>query len=250
MTAKTPAQKARIKYTAYLRKQGRATQIPIGPARAYLRHLHHTYGMSSGMLAEQCTLSESSITEILAGHRAGVKGDRHPLKDIFRENAESILKIEPRYPTGRGGARVNAVGTTRRVQALAAWGYPVIWTGEQCGFRGPTFNLVAQGRRQYVFFSTALKVRELYEVLETDPHPERHGIKRQSINLAKNAARRNGFLPPTVWDWESLDDPEGFPDFTGRCGTPSGQAAHYRLGILPACEPCKHASNINEGETP
>lgn len=248
MPTKTPEQKARMKYTAYLRKQGRATQVDVAPARAYLRKLHHVYGMSCRQLAERCSLSEGSISEIIAGYRAGEKGKRHPLKEIYRENAESVMAIEPEFPKDRGGARVNAIGTTRRVQALAAMGYPVKWVGEQCGFRGPTFNLIAQGRRQFVYFSTAYKIKKLYERLETDPHPERHGIKLQSVNLAKSYARRNGYVPAILWDWDTIDDPEGFPDYTGLCGTPTGAQAHRRKEILPVCEPCKHAYNVYNGE--
>lgn len=248
MTTKTPEQKARMKYTAYLRETGRATQVDVGPARAYLRKLHHVYGMSCAMLAARCSLSEGSISEIIAGERAGEKGKRYPLREIFRENAESVMAIEPEIPTGRGGARVNAIGTTRRVQGLAAMGYPVKWIGEQCGFIGPTFNLIAQGRRQYVYFSTMWKIKQLYERLELDPHPERHGIKMQSVNLARSYARRNGYILPILWDWDTIDDPDGFPDYTGLCGTPTGAQAHRRKGIMPVCEPCKHAYNTYNGE--
>lgn len=241
--AKTPEQKARMKYTAYLRAQGRATQVDVAPVRAHLRELHDKYGMSAEMIAARCRLSQGSITEIIKGERRGDYGQLYEIKEIYRENAESALAVRPEIPTERGGARVNAIGTTRRIQALAALGYPVRWIGEQAGFVGQTFYLTAQGARKVIYFSTAYKIRKLYERLENDPQPERHGVSAIAVPRARASARRNGYHPPHVWDWDTIDDPEASPDFTGRCGTPQGFGAHYRLRILPVCEACKHAYN-------
>lgn len=238
---KTPEQLARAKYTAYLRAQGRATKVDIGPARAYLRKLHFVYGMSAAQLSKKCTLSQGSISEIIAGERRGDYGQLYKIQTIFRENAESVMMIEPEIPTDRGGTRVNAIGTTRRVQGLAALGYPVRWQGEQVGFIGQTFYLTAQGKRKIVYFSTAYKIKCLYEKLETDPHPTAHGILPGKAALAQTIAERNGYIRPIFWDWDTIDDPEGFPDFTGACGTPQGSQAHRRKSILPVCRPCKDA---------
>lgn len=243
MGTKTAEQNRRGKYANYLRKTGRGTRVPVAPVRAHLRRLHFAYGMTAGMLAERCTLTEGPISEIIAGRRAGEKGERYALAEIRRENAESVLKIEPEIPTERGGTRVNAIGTTRRVQGLAVIGYPVKWQGERIGFYGPTFNLTAQGRREVVYFSTAYKVRSLYEKLEMDFHPERHGIGEQSIRQARHAAERNGYVAPILWDWDTIDDPEGFPDYTGYCGTPTGAQYHRRHDMLPVCQPCLAAYN-------
>jgi len=246
--AKTREQLARIKYTSYLHKQGRATQVPVGPARAYLRQLHFVYGMSSAQLADRCTLSPSSVLEIIAGHRAGVKGDRHPLQDIFRENAESVMAIEPEIPKERGGAMINAIGTTRRVQGLAAIGYPVRWTRDVCGFAGQSFYLLAQGKRSVVFFSTAYRIKALYEKHELDLHPERHGISMQAVRLTKTYAARNGYLPPILWDWDTIDDPEGYPNYTGFCGSQKGAQLHEQAGT-EVCGPCITAAGVLDSRT-
>ncbi|AWY07285.1 helix-turn-helix DNA binding domain protein [Streptomyces phage Araceli] len=238
---KTPEQLARAKYTAYLRETGRATKVPVGPVRDYLRKLHFAYGMSCAQLSEKCALSQGSISEIIQGERRGDRGQIYTIREIFRENAESVMMIEPEIPTERGGARVNAIGTTRRIQGLAAEGFPVRWVGEQVGFIGQTFYLTAQGKRKIVYFSTAYKIKCLYEKLENDLHPEFHGIDPGKAKLARTYAARNGYVRPIFWDWDTIDDPDGFPDFTGACGTPQGSQAHRRKGILPVCQPCKDA---------
>lgn len=241
MAVKTAEQLARAKYTAYLRAQGRATKVDVAPVRAYLRKLHYVYGMSARMISARCSLSEGSISEIINGVRRGDYGQIYTIKEIYRENAESVMAVEPEIPTERGGARVNAIGTTRRIQGLAAEGFPVRWQGEQVGFVGQTFYLTAQGKRQVVYFSTAWKIKQLYEKLENDLHPEAHGIDPGKAKLARTYAERNGYVRPIFWDWDTIDEPDGFPDFTGACGTPQGSQAHRRKNILPICQPCKTA---------
>jgi len=245
---KTAEQLARAKYTAYLRTQGRATKVDVGPARAYLRKLHFVYGMSAAQLATKCSLSQGSISEIIAGERRGDYGQLYTITSIFRENAQSVMAIEPEISTDRGGTRVNAIGTTRRMQGLAAMGYPVRWQGEQVGFFGQTIYLTAQGKRKIVYFSTAYKIKTLYEKLENDPHPEAHGILPGKASLTRTYALRNGYVRPIFWDWDTIDDPDGFPDFTGACGTPQGSQAHRRKGILPVCQPCKDATAAQRRE--
>jgi hypothetical protein len=240
MSTKTPEQRKRFKYTAYLRATGNPTRVPIGPARAHLRVLHFQYGMSTVRLAELCTLSAGSISELIRGTRGSVKNQLYPMREMYRENFESVMAIKPEIPDDKGGARVNAIGSARRVQGLAAIGFPVKWIGEQIGFTGPTFNLLPLGKRQFVYFSTAYKIRNLYEKLEMVTDPTQHGVRQQSARLAATYAARKGFVKPIYWDFDQIDDPDGFPDFTGACGTPQGITVHRRRGI-PVCTACKAA---------
>lgn len=248
MSTKTPAQRSRFKYAAYLRATGRPTRVPMAPARAWLRVLHFQYGMSTVRLAELCTLSAPSISEIIKGHRGSTKNRGYEMREMYRENFESVMAIEPEIPSDRGGARVNAIGSERRVQGLAAIGFPVRWTGIQIGHTGPTFNLLPLGRRQFVYYSTAYKIRCLYEKLEMDTDPTAHGIPQASSRLAATYAARKGFVPPIFWDYDAIDDPDGFPDYTGQCGTHFGAQAHRRKDIMPVCGPCRDAYNEYNGE--
>jgi hypothetical protein len=237
MTTKTAEQRARAKYTGYLRAVGRATRVDVGPARAYLRKLHIVYGMSAAMLAARCSLSEASIMEIIAGQRRGDSGRIHPVREIFRENEASVLAIEPEIPAERGGTRVNAIGTTRRVQALAAEGFPVSWVTEQIGATGRSFYLVAQGKRKIVYFSTAYKVKCLFEKLENHLDPAAHGIDPSKSKLTRTYAERGGYVRAAYWDWDTIDDPESIPQYTGYCGSTRGYRMHRASGI-PQCPPC------------
>lgn len=238
---KTAAQLSRAKYAAYLRMTGRPTRVPVGPVRDYLWTLHYTYGMSAEQIAERCFMSSGSISEIIAGSRRGEHGHKYVIREVYRENAESVLAIKPEIPADRGGARINAVGTTRRIQALAAEGFPVRWIGDQCGFVGQTFYLTAQGKRKVVYYSTAHKIKCLYEKLAGNATPEDMGIPAGKANLARTYAARSGYVRSAYWDWDTIDDPDAFPDFTGFCGTLRGYQVHQETGTT-ACPPCKTAN--------
>lgn len=225
------------KHAAYLRLHGWSVLVPVGPAQTHLRWLHHTHGMTAKTISEQCTLSEASVNEIIAGKHYGAYGERHPLTAIRRENETSVLAVQPVTPSGRGGARVNACGSVRRVQALCARGFPVFWTSLQCGHDRTYFGTLIRGERAYIFASTAHQIRQVYEKYE-HADPRDLGISERAVTASLNRATRNGYAPPAVWDWQTIDDPDGFPDWTGACGTAEGTELHHVEGLLPVCDPC------------
>jgi hypothetical protein len=169
------------------------------------------------------------------------------MREMYRENFESVMAIKPEIPVGKASARVNAIGSERRVQGLAATGFPVTWQAHQIGSHSTTFNLLPLGRRDFVYYSTAYKIRCLYEKLEMETDPTLHGIPLASVRLTKTYAARKGFIPPIFWDYDAIDDPDGFPDYTGQCGTHFGAQAHRRKDIMPVCGPCRDAYNEYNG---
>ena len=225
--AKTPAQKAAVKRAAYLRSIGRPTKVPIEVVRPHVRKLHFKYGMAAELISRRSGFSEGSIREIINGHRTGT-----PVKEIFRDNAAKLLAVQGEYPAievgAKGGTRVDATGTMRRAQALNALGYPMKWIAVQMGSVGRTFYQIAWGERKFVYFSTALRMQELYGKLENDAFPEGHGISQQAIRLAKFYADKRGYPPPGCWDPDTIDDPEAFPEWTGECGSEAGYQIHFR----------------------
>lgn len=240
--------RAREKYTAYLRRTGRPVRVPLDQAQSHLRRLHYHYGMSCERLSELCSLSAGSISEIIRGERRNAeKAKLYQMAELYRVNAESVLAIQPEPPKNRGGTLVDATGTTRRVQGLAAIGFPIQWVGEQCGFSSRTFYRIGWGQRKLVYFSTAHKIRCLYEKLELED-PVAHGISSSRAKMSRTYAERNGYILPIYWDWDTIDDPQSFPDYTGQCGTANGVYAHRRLEILPICQPCRDAYNAVNNE--
>ncbi len=95
---------------------------------------------------------------------------------------------------------VDATGTRRRLQALAAVGWSLAEQSRRLGWHESTAHRVAS--RQWVWVETAEKVRGLYDELAMTP-----GTNRR----ARNDAARKGWPPPLAWSDEEIDDPDATP---------------------------------------
>jgi DNA-binding CsgD family transcriptional regulator len=100
-----------------------------------------------------------------------------------------------------------AVGSRRRLQALAAMG----WSTSQLAARlGVTRSAVAQLRsagQHRVLATTASAVSDLYDDCwwRTPPGPERDHARTETW------AAKHGWLPPWRWHERDLDDPSAAP---------------------------------------
>ncbi|HEY9476362.1 MAG TPA: hypothetical protein VIS06_21240, partial [Mycobacteriales bacterium] len=118
--------------------------------------------------------------------------------------AQRLLSVHP-VP----GARVDATGTRRRIQALIAVG----WSASQIGGRlgiSPT-NMWGLSRRLMVSARTAARVRALYDELWDCPPPARNRWQRVSVSRSTRMAAVRGWAPPVAWDDDSIDDPTAQP---------------------------------------
>ncbi|MEU6597913.1 hypothetical protein [Streptomyces flaveolus] len=152
--------------------------------------------------------------------------------------AAAVLAVEPTLENLSPSTLVSPIGTRRRAHALTAVGWPHQYLAEHLGM-GPS-NYASMLSRPNVLVRRALAVRDMYDALwNTDP--AEHGATPIGIARARRTALANRWAPVGAWDDDTIDDPEAFPDWTGRCGTPAGYEAHKRLGI-PLCEPCRVAA--------
>ncbi|WP_189097916.1 hypothetical protein [Streptomyces kronopolitis] len=147
--------------------------------------------------------------------------------------AVAVLAVEPDAKNVSNGALVDATGTTRRLQALVAVGWPQAHLAQRLGLTPGNFGSL---RRSHVTAGTRQEVSSLYREL-WDTNPKLHGVSNRAFVRARNHAAAHHWAPPAAWD-DDIDDPGAFPDWTGRCGTPDGYRAHRTAGVLPACEPC------------
>jgi hypothetical protein len=105
-----------------------------------------------------------------------------------------------RYLEG-GPLLVDATGTRRRLQALAAIGWPPRALAERLGIQPD--NIL---RRHRVRVGTARLVAAVYDQLSMTPGPDTRSAA---------AARRRGWAPPLAWDDDSIDDPAARPHADG-----------------------------------
>lgn len=99
---------------------------------------------------------------------------------------------------------LDATGTRRRLQALAALG----WSSAAVGARmGVGFRFVVQLRnsRGMVYRSTAERVAAVYEQLWAG------SPGGQYADLVRRHAKERGWPPPLAWDDDTIDDPAAQP---------------------------------------
>lgn len=97
---------------------------------------------------------------------------------------------------------IDPTGTRRRIQALAAIGWPAREVLARIGWSGTPGSLMYGSRR--IHRTTATSIAAVYDQLWGRPG---------GCNRARAAARRNGWAPPLAWDEETIDDPAATPNW-------------------------------------
>lgn len=101
-------------------------------------------------------------------------------------------------------AVVDALGTTRRLRALAALGWTHSAMGDLIGMHRSAVSRLVRGEHDHVLLSTANAVADLYQHAQDGcPHPNPRTISQ---------ARKHGWAPPAAWDDDDLDNPDAVPD--------------------------------------
>lgn len=103
----------------------------------------------------------------------------------------------------RGRRRlIDPTGTQRRLQALAALGWPQETLGARLGMRTADIGRISRGEPTRVRSVVAERVCQLYDELSMTPGPSTLSVQR---------ARAKGWAPPLAWDDEAIDDPTATP---------------------------------------
>ncbi|MFD7616616.1 hypothetical protein [Streptomyces sp. NPDC059802] len=161
-----------------------------------------------------------------------------PAVRIRTESATKLLEFWPTLDDYVDGAVVDATGTRRRLRALATLGWPAVAIHQRIDF--VSVKTIENGRYgKQVTARFARAVRNLYESV-SDSKAENHGVTAWVATRCRNHAAGSNWLPPQVWDDDTIDDPAAVADWTGACGTDRGWWMHT-LQKLPMCEPCRTA---------
>lgn len=214
--------------------------VDAEPVRRHVRALM-AYGVGWMRIARLVGVPQSTVEKLLYGDpRRG----QAPSKRIRPETAERLLALSPSPDLLDSAASVDGTGTRRRLQALVAAGWPQRQLAVRLGIDPSNINRTIRDERVYA--GTDRAARALYDDLWNED-PVRHGVRAQSVSLARSCARRNGWAPVGAWDDDTIDDPAAEPDWTGRCGTPQGYYAH-RVAGTPTCARCRVAVNAVQRE--
>lgn len=184
---------------------GRHWLTDAEPARAHIRTL-----MAAGMGLKTIAAAAGFAGQ---GEVIGIVYGKHwkdpdhpeyrpPRKQINRDTAARILALQPVLAPG---AKVDARGTRRRVQALVARGYSLSVIAAAVGIERCNFYLHREDRA-HCLEATRKAVADLYDQWWDKPPPSRTRQQRASVTRALNMAAANGWQPPAAWDDIDLDE--------------------------------------------
>ena len=163
--------------------------VPTAPVRAHVDTLLAS-GMTTGDVALAAGLSISTIRRLY----------RQPV--VLGVTAQLLMKVTVRPARLRAGL-IPAVGTVRRLRALAALGWSFPQLAPQLRVSSQRLAQLAQrAEGGAVAAETHERVSALFEELSATPG---------SSTKARRHAARLGWFPPHVWD--DIDDPDAEPDF-------------------------------------
>lgn len=184
----------------YNRKRAYGTWQPYVDAEPVRQHIQALRGAGIGIdrIAEHAGLNITSVSSLIYD-----LGSTHPRRKRIRpETAATLLAI--RAQDIQPGV-VDATGTHRRIQALAAAGWPLKPLGPYIGVAPATVRRILTQRKLYA--TTANKTAAAYQRL-WNARPEDHGILPASSARARRYAARQGWPDPQYWDdMGHIDDP-------------------------------------------
>jgi hypothetical protein len=242
----------------YLREAGRPSLITpeeLAAVKARVARLH-AEGMSYPQIAAVAGVQDSSVACLISGWRGRARGEATGMR---RTTYDAIMRVTYQPPTdGRYGARMGAIGTVRRLQALVAHGFSLDVIAQHLGDglderidRTVLGKIVRQQRStSFVHAQMHYAVMKAYEKLrDMDP---RDMQSPYATGRALGSAKRHGYVAPGYWDDDTIDDPNAFPEYTGFCGQVKGILIHLRDDI-PICDYCqttldKSRSRVNPFE--
>lgn len=184
----------RRKAIAYGRWQG---LVPADAARDHVQRLRSA-GISLQRIAACSGVGYGTVARLAYPHPSRREP---PTLRLRHDTAQRLLQLRAQACTVPPGARVDATGSRRRLQALMAAGWPLPTLARQLGRTAA--NLRRSMHADAVTDACARHISTLYEALRDMPPPGRTAAERVSASRAKATARTSGWLPH--WAWDDID---------------------------------------------
>ena len=179
------AARTRAKRNALLRSRGIPGFVPAPPVAAHLHPLLDA-GWSRARIAERAGVDRRTVHGLLKAERPSL---RH-------RTAQRLLALHP----GRTDPKVPAVGSMRRLRALARLGWPLTASAAGAGISHPYARDIAAGRVRRVSRPVADAIAAMFDARSMRPGP---------MPRVATRAKANGWAPPMAWD--DIDDPAQRP---------------------------------------
>lgn len=216
-----PCRAKGLEYTrTRYRRIGYGTWQPLVDAAPVRRHVDtlRRAGASTPSIAAAAGVSTATLARLLYG----AQGQR-PAARLRTESATALLAVRPEDCKIPDGARIDATGTRRRIQALVAAGWPFTVLSRVTGIHDRPLGSLA--RATQVTAGTARKVEAGCRRLVTYT-PEQYGVPSQARAIARRVAERNGWVKLGAWD--DIDDPACEPNTGDDAELNRNQLGAYR----------------------
>lgn len=192
----------RLKRHRYGRFEDR--YVDATPVRAHVKRLQAA-GMGWKRISEVSGVGHTAISQLIYG-RKGVESDPRKgqtLKRIDRDKAAKILAVRPTPATLAREAHVPALGTHRRVKALARMGYSQQRVAAMIGMSRPNFGRMMRSER--IENATALKIARVYRDCWNVAPSAVSRYEQAWIDRTKADALARGWAASLDWDNIDLD---------------------------------------------
>lgn len=211
---------AQRKRRRILAARGVELLVDSGPAAAHIRALQ-ALGWSLTQIEQTTSVARCSMRNALKGN---------PLRWETERKILALRLTAPGYQY-----QAPSLGAVRRLRALYAAGHDLATISSASGLSYTFASGLANGHKATITSETDTAIRRAYDTLS---------MSLGSSHQALGRARREGWASPLFWDENTIDDPAGFPDWTGHCGSASGWLLHQTAGQEP-CGPCTgHAMDL------
>lgn len=194
----------RVEYSAYRRRVRRQKAygrwqpfVDAQPVRDHARALM-AVGVGWRRIAELADVSGNCANRLLYS-----RGAKPPVQKVRTDVAARILAI-PVTADMAALKIVDAIGTQRRIQGLAALDWSVTFQADRIGWKRENIYTILRARN--VSAETARLVADMYEDLSTRWAPRNAGTA-----AVRRAVRRNRWFRPLAWVEGTIDDPAAAP---------------------------------------
>ncbi len=195
--------------------------VDPGRAKAHVLMLR-TQSIGWKRVAKLAGVSEDTVARLLY---------RKPPRPIRSETEAKILAVTPDLANLAAGARLNSIGSRRRLQALVAVGWPQRWLAARLGWQWPRFTAV-MNRENSITAANARAVIVLYDKLRDQLPPQATAAERGAVAKALNVAHSHRWALPQAWDDDTIDNPQARPRILAVTPDLANLAAGARLNSI------------------
>ncbi|MFI6530471.1 hypothetical protein [Streptomyces uncialis] len=170
------------------------------PVRAHVEAIRAT-GMSVATIVGRTGVGLGTLEHLLYG-----SGGWPPARQIRTEAADALLRFWPVLDDYPDGARIDATGSRRRLQALAVDGWNAEWVADRIGIASTPVYAIRSGRRTVTRARVARSIRNLGPAV-SGLRPEDNGIHPAIALRTRRYAEAADWQPWIAWDDDTIDDP-------------------------------------------